>query len=182
MTHFNNAVSPEDLMSDLAEKLIRNKQQETATSPDDRIKIQSMEMIPEMQGHEGDVFYRALVRWIYLITDGEPKQRKQILKFCMKQMEELSGGRKCDPIETALIERIALTRLQLFHLENTFANKSWTDLQFLKHHEQLIESLDLRYSKALERLHHIRQKNKQTVDTVQSTSDLKSPRLKRLRA
>jgi uncharacterized protein YegL len=79
-------------MSDLAEKLIRNKQQGTATSPDDRIKIQSMDMIPEMQGHEGDVFYRALVRWIYLITDGEPKQRKQILKFCMKHMEELSGG------------------------------------------------------------------------------------------
>ena len=121
MTHFNNAVSPEDLMSDLAEKLIRNKQQGTATSPDDRIKIQSMDMIPEMQGHEGDVFYRALVRWIYLITDGEPKQRKQILKFCMKHMEQLSGGRKCDPIETALIERIVLTKLQLFHLENTFA-------------------------------------------------------------
>ncbi len=105
-----------------------------------------MDMIPEMQGHEGEVFDRALVRWIDLITDREPKQRKQ--------MEELSGGRKCDPIETSLMERIALTRLQLFHLENTFANKNWTDLQFLKHHEQLIESLDLRYSKALERLHH----------------------------
>jgi hypothetical protein len=52
----------------------------------------------------------------------------------------------------------------------------------LKHHEQLIESLDLRYSKALERLHNIRQKNKQSVDTVQSTPDLKNPRPKRLRA
>lgn len=40
----------------------------------------------------------------------------------------------------------------------------------------------LLYSKALERLHHIRQKNKQSVDTVQSTPDLKIPRLKRLRA
>jgi len=43
MTNFNNAVSPEDLMSDLAEKLIRAKQQGNATSPDDRIKIQSMD-------------------------------------------------------------------------------------------------------------------------------------------
>jgi hypothetical protein len=43
MTNFNNAVSPEDLMSDLAEKLIRDKQQGNAKSSDNLIKIQSMD-------------------------------------------------------------------------------------------------------------------------------------------
>lgn len=175
----NESQSVEEILVDLADNLNKQKEERKGTRPNGRDKIQSTEEIPELEGHEGDVFYRALAHWIYLITNGDPKTRKQMFKHCRKHMEELGDGRNCDPVEKAIIEKIELTRLQLYHYQNTFANMKWVDIQNMKMHQEQIESLDSRYVKALEQLHKIREKNRSVGESKPSPSE--TPKSKRMK-